>query len=332
MGKVFQLTKQSEYRKAGPDDLIRLEPLKDAHPLCLPKNIIEDFVRGIVDHEFIHLSGPTGTAKTAMTEAMCAVPINFETICREMGFDVKPIRLHSIPMVVFESPGELWVRRELVEGSTRTEPSIVIMALTEAEQKRQEAYHVVWFRELGRTLSPAVQSGLLDLTGKNVTFPDPTADRNIDTSGVTFLFDSNYLSPDTHVLTPFDDALRRRPTMTIVLDYLPAEQEEAVLEYVSNYQKRPLDREVIRQVVMLGQLIRRDRSQGQLQSVAPPTIHNFLAFLRQHQAMPQRSLTDVALKTLAAASPEDRGQMMSLCAHAFGVAEVYQEETAGVAF
>jgi hypothetical protein len=329
MGKsVYQLTKRSEYRRAGPGDLIRLEPLPGEHPLCLPKAILEDFVRGIAEHEFIHVSGPTGTAKTAMVQAICLVPLNFETICRELGLPVKPIRLYPIPMVIFESPGELLIRRELVDGSTRTEPSIVIAALLEAEAEK-DAHHVVWFRELGRSFSSSVQSGLLDLTGKSVTYTGPGEIRHIDASGVTFLFDSNYLSSDTHVLTTFDTALRRRPTLNILLEYLSGEQEETVLEHVMNYLSRPVDREVIRQVVLLGQLIRHDRSQGQLQSLPPPTIHGYLAFLRQHLALPHRSLPDVARATLLAATEEDRGQANARCIEVFGYAGATQEETAG---
>jgi hypothetical protein len=59
--------------------------------------------------------------------------------------------------------------------------------------------------------------------------------------------------------------------------------------------------------VQLGNVIRRQRLQGSLQSVAPPTIYGYLAFLRMAHALPHLSLQQVAMATLLGnASLEDR--------------------------
>ena len=93
---VFQINRQAEYRKAGPEDLIEMLPVPKGHPLFILKKILEILVCGIINHEFIHLSGPTGTAKSSLLEALHRVPKNFHIICRSLGFPVLPIKIYPI--------------------------------------------------------------------------------------------------------------------------------------------------------------------------------------------------------------------------------------------
>ena len=72
--QIFPVTDRAQYRKAGETDLIELLPAPGGNPLYLPRGILDSFVAGIVSHRFIHLSGPTGTAKTALINALRRVP------------------------------------------------------------------------------------------------------------------------------------------------------------------------------------------------------------------------------------------------------------------
>ncbi len=77
--------------------------------------------------------------------------------------------------------------------------------------------------------------------------------------------------------------------------------------------KMPIN-ELIEKVVILGNKIRKQRQEGNLQSITPPTIYGYLAFLRMAQALPHLELRQVAMVTLLGnASLEDRNEAVNLC-------------------
>lgn len=79
-------------------------------------------------------------------------------------------------------------------------------------------------------------------------------------------------------------------------------------------------KEMVAKVVELGQVIRRHRAEGNLLSVAPPTIYGYLAFLRMVRAMPHLSLVQVAQSTLLGnASGEDQKHIASVLGEVFGL-------------
>ena len=79
------------------------------------------------------------------------------------------------------------------------------------------------------------------------------------------------------------------------------------------------DNELIIKVVQLGNVIRRHRAEGGLQSVAPPTIYGYLAFMRMVKALPHLSLQQISLATLLGnASHEDRKHVTSVFNEVFG--------------
>lgn len=81
-----------------------------------------------------------------------------------------------------------------------------------------------------------------------------------------------------------------------------------------------LKKRLIRKVVHLGQVVRRQRSEGGLRSVAPPTIYGYLAFLRMAQSLPHLSLVQVAQATLLGnANVEDREQLAGVFNEVFGL-------------
>ena len=123
---VFRVVKEREYKKAGPTDLIELVAIPGGHPLFVLKNILETLVCGIVNAEFIHLSGPTGSAKSSLIETIYLSRENFQAVCRALGFKVLPLKIYPTEMATYETPGELYQRRSLHNGTTFDEKSTLV--------------------------------------------------------------------------------------------------------------------------------------------------------------------------------------------------------------
>ena len=329
--QVFRLSRNSEYRKAGPTDLVELLAPPGNNPLFLLKWLVDTLVYAIVRHEFVHLSGPTGSAKSSLLEALYLVPENFRSLCASLGFAVKPLKLYPVEMAIYEAPGELYQRRSLKDGTTYDEMSKLVQALEDAAKCRNDCYPLIWLREMGRVHSSSVQGGLLNLMTRNdILLPDG---RRIDGAGIAWVADSNYQAEQdsNHTLVNLDDALKRRFSINLTLDYLSGEQEVQVLEYlVVEMKLGTLDRELIAKVVKLGQAIRRQRLEGNLQSLVPPTIYGYLAFLKMAQSLTYLSLQQVAIVTLLGnAGLEDRKLVFSVLNEVFGLQNTQEEDPTG---
>jgi hypothetical protein len=319
--QVFRIHRPGEYRKAGPTDLIELIPAPGSTPLFLLKWLIEMLIYGIVQHEFIHLSGPTGSAKSSLLEALYLVPDNFRTVCSSLGFDERPLKLYPIEMATYEAPGELYQRRSLRDGTTYDEMSKLVLALDDACVNKDNCYPLIWLREMGRVHSSSVQGGLMNLMTKNdIILPDG---RRINGQGIAWVADSNYQAEhdSNHTLVNLDDALKRRFSINLTLDYLSGEQEVQVVQHLSlEAGLEPVDPDSVMKVVKLGQIIRGQRLDGNLQSLPPPTIYGYLAFLRIVQRLPHLSLPQIAMATLLGnAGLEDRKVASTLCNEVFGL-------------
>lgn len=314
---IFRVDDGGEFRQAGANDLIRLLPAPNSTALFIPKWLLEVLVFAIVHHHFIHLSGPTGTAKSSLVAALDREPENFRAVCSNLGLACRPIKLFAIEMVIFESPGELIVRRALGPNGTFDEKSILVQSIEEAAQVRDECYPLIHLREIGRVHSPAVQGGLLDLiTPSDIDLPDQS---RVETKGICFLADSNYQAEQDsrHTLVTLDDALARRFSVNLTLPYLNLEQEREVVRELSQGQVT----EQQLQIVKLGQAIRNERIQGHLQSVAPPTISGYLSFVDMAQSLPGLSLKQVARCTLLGnAGNDDQKHVETLLNSVFGLA------------
>ncbi|MBN2372926.1 ATP-binding protein [bacterium] len=317
---VFRIDNPEEYRKAGPEDLIRSLPVPGGHPLFIPKKTLEKLVCGVAKHEFIHLSGPTGTAKSSLIEALHREPRNFRLVCKALGYDVLPIKVYSVEMVTYETPGELYERRSLKDGSTYDEKSMLVRSLEKAKKIEGKCYPVIWIREMGRVHTASVQGGLLNLmTADDIILANGT---RINGCGIAWIADSNYQAQDdsTHTLVTFDDALKRRLAINITMDYLSPEQEADVLKHIFQVQGNghKIMHEIINKVVKLGNDIRQERAKGNLQSLPPPSIWGYMAFIRMATNLPHFSLREIAMSTmLGNASSEDREKLKSTFANAF---------------
>lgn len=84
--------------------------------------------------------------------------------------------------------------------------------------------------------------------------------------------------------------------------------------------KKNTDQDLALKVVRLGSTIRRLRLDGDLQSVTPPTIWGYLAFLRMARALPHLSMQQISMATLLGnASLEDRKLITSVLNEVFGL-------------
>jgi MoxR-like ATPase len=320
---IYRLWKPDEFRKAGPSDLIELLPVPGLHSLFFKKVILEIFMYAICEREFCHLSGPTGTAKTSLIEALYLVRENFRFLCAALGYPDMLLELFPIEVLIYETPGELYQRRALRDGTTFDEKSRLVEALENASRLSKSLYPLIWLRELGRVHSSSVQGGLLDMMTKgDVTLSDGT---RIDGRNIAWIADSNYQAENdaTHTLAVFDTALKRRFGVNITLDYLPAEQEVLVLREIVKKEKprgfQKTDEELIEKVVQLGHAIRRQRDEGNLHSAPPPTIGGYLTFLRMAIRL-RLSLQQVALSTLLGhCSREDNKQAAAVLNEVFGL-------------
>jgi len=334
--QVFRVDKPEELSRAGGSDLVQLLPVPGGHPLFVQKWVLEALVFALASREIIHLSGPTGSAKSSLVEALNRRPDNFAAVRRSLELPKAELRVFNIEMPTFESPAELWQRRALSQGSTFDEPSVLIEALAAASRLPPSQIPVIWLREMGRVHASAVQGGLLDLIYKgDITLPDGS---RIDGTRVGWITDSNYQAEadSTHTLVVLDDALKRRFSVNLTLDYLPPEQEEAVLRQLSASQgigpeSPTMDDEpdLVQIVVRLGQVIRRHRLEGNLLSVPPPTIHGYLTFLRMAERLPHMSPQQIATLTLLGnASLDDRQATVGVFNEVFGVMPAQDGEPA----
>ena len=319
--RVYRIENLKEYQKAGPTDLIRMLPAPGCNALFLPKFVIEILVYVIARHEIAHVSGPTGSAKTSLLEALYRVPQNFTAVLEALGFEKRPLSLYPVEMATFEAPGELYHRRALRDGSTYDEESAVVRALTEASGQNGRFYHLIWLREMGRVHSASVQGGLLDLIYKgDVTLP---GGRRVECRNVAWVADSNYQaeSEAMHTLVTLDDGLKRRFTVNLTIDYLTAEQELQVLKDVAAEECGGKTEEaMLQKIVRLGQEVRRHKGEGNLLSVPPPTIYGYLSFLRMAQCLPHLSPQLIAMCTLLGnSSSDDRKHVMGVFNEVFGL-------------
>ena len=325
---VYPIDSKRSYRKAGPTDLIRLLPAPGANSLFIQKWVLEAFFTAIVRHEFSHLSGPTGSAKTSLIEALHGEQQNVKSLCQGLGIKQKPFALHAVEMAIFDTPGELIQRRAIKNGSTFDEESRLVASIRKAVAGRDDAYSAVWLREMGRVHSASIQGGLLDLmTMGQILLP---SGERIQGHGISWIADSNYQAEDdsVHTLVTFDDALRRRFTVNLTLDYPPMSQETVILKCLMDEgQLPPVDEDTLTKVVKLGWTIRRQREEGKLQSVPPPTIYGYMACIRMADALPHHPLQQVATSTLLGnASNEDRKLSNAALNEVFGLQADSQED------
>ncbi len=325
---IHKINNKSAYKRAGAKDLIELLPVPGSNPLFIIKEFLEALVWSICNGEFIHISGPTGTAKSSLIDALTEVPDNFKFVCQALHLNVKPLALYPIEMAKFETPGELHERRALSNGSTFDENSIIVDALLDADIKKKTHYVLIWLREMGRVHSASVQGGLLNLMYKGIV--KLPGDKKIDGRGICWIADSNYQaeSDSVHTLVTLDDALKRRFSVNLKLDYLPAALETQVLkELVKKSGFFNIAPKTINKLVDLGNAIRAEKINGELSSVPPPTIDGYYSFLKMHNGLNHFTLQEIAEATiLGNANKDDEKRIPQLFSQFLGMHMTEQED------
>jgi MoxR-like ATPase len=320
MTSTYCISKSAEYKSAGPDDLIELLSEPGTNQLYIPKNILEIVVYGIVNHEFIHISGPTGSAKSSLVEAITREPENFRLLCKYLKYPYKPVIVYEIEMAIFDTPAELFQRRSLNEKGTFDQESVLVTALKDAVKNSGDHYPVIFLKEMGRVHSASIQGGLLNLMTKSrIVLPNK---ESIPGGKVCFIADSNYQAAEEaqHTLVTLDDALKRRFSINVMLDYLSEKEERSVLEHILKKRNgdREIDTELIKKIVKLGQLVRQYRTEGNLLSVTAPTIYGYLTCYEMAKALPQTGIPVIVLNTiLGHASRDDLRMVETLIQNAF---------------
>jgi len=327
--RIFRVDLPHELEKAGPNDLVRLMPVTGSPSIIMHKKDLAVIAAAIVNKEFLHLHGETGTGKTALIEALILVPGNWMALCHLLCVEPKPLRVHTIEMVNYETPGELYKRRAIRNGATYDEESDLVVGLRDLLKFTDDYYCAIWAREMGRVHSETVQGGLLNLITRGM-LRMPNGE-SVCAAGIAWIADSNYHTNDAavHTLVTQDDALARRWTVSKPFDYLSPEEEVRIVRHLKGIGEVPeVDDELIVKVVELGQAIRAQRGQGNLLSLAPPTLYGYFAFLRMASALPHLSVQDIAEVTiLGAASPADREQVRGIFSDVFGLRVAGKEDS-----
>lgn len=293
---VFPINNYNLYCKAGATDLIEMLPTPGDHPLYLPKYLLETLVESLMNADYIHLSGPTGVAKTSLIDTLHSVPENLEIICHSLGISFKPLKVFSIEAATYETPGEWFVKRSLVAGNTVDQDSDLVKALLQADSLRKDYTPYIHLREIGRVHSASVQGGLLNLISKQQIVL--SGDRIIKGQGIGYIADSNYqaMYDAVHTLVTFDDALKRRFDVNISLSYL--DEEIILTRIVRHITRNEPDRELISKIVTLGNLIRSQKTEGNLQSLPPATIQGYVSLYRKAIKLKHYDFKVHALSTL----------------------------------
>ncbi len=302
----FRLENRAEFLNSTYDGMIRILPVKGFTSLFFPKWILETMVYALVSAEHIHVSGATGTGKSALIEALFKNTDNFTLLTEYLGYETgsrKPV-LHQVPVCMLESPGDVLYRRAIVEnanGATITvdEKSHLIKELEAASRDAENAFHFIWLIELGRVLNENVQGAMVLVLNKSGVFL-PLEKKWIDTSKVGIIADSNYSDDqNNYSLVNFDEAVKRRLTTNVVLTHFGVEENQTIMAELcreSGFHKIKPD--LVEKAVLLAHKIRLDKAAGKLSSLSIPTISCLLSFFKMADAMPVMNPRICAFSTL----------------------------------
>lgn len=323
VNKIYNISKKDEYMAAGQSDLIAMVPVPGQNQLFIQKYILEILAVGIYRREFIHVSGPTGSAKSSLIEALTRQEDNFSLLCKYLDIPFERIRIFEIEMALFDTPAELYQRRSLKNGETYDEASPLVVAMKEGMKAKKDEIPLIFLKEMGRVHTAAIQGGLLNLmTRSDVILPNQN---RIPGGKIGFIADSNYQAVDDaqHTLVTFDEALKRRFTINVLMGYLSEPEELAITEHLlkKDNARVKIDEDLLRKIIHLGSTIRDYRSQGNLLSVVPPTIYGYLTVYRMVKYLPSIDIPVIISNTLLGnASDEDQRMIDTLIQNVFKTA------------
>ncbi|MFZ2960947.1 MAG: hypothetical protein WA705_29050 [Candidatus Ozemobacteraceae bacterium] len=348
MLKVFRIEDKRERDAAGSGDLLRLLPVKrnrqrhavgipvpvaennltgpiplnDPNSVFVAKDILQCLVDGVASYNIIHFSGPTGTAKSSSLEALFLVPKNFLAILETIPYPhlQQPVKMFPVEMAAFESTADTYSRRSIKEGTTLDEDSVLVKAMVEASRLGDRFYPVIWIREMGRCNHGSIQGGLLNLIYKGIVILNDG--REIDTSRMAFIFDSNYSAEKdgSYNLVRLDTALNRRAQIQLKMDHPSLEHELAILEFICRDYGWSVPEALLEKVVKMGEMIRKSKGEGNLPSLVPPSIYGYLSMVQRVIHLPHLSWARCAQMTLLGnPQTDDLPQVAIILQQVFGI-------------
>jgi len=316
----FDAHDPSALSRAGDHDILKIRQRARDGALFVPKASVVSLLYAVANHDHVHLSGPTGSGKSALIDAVLADEQNYQSFTRALGLPRGPVRYRRVEMPTFESTAELFSFTRLAGaaegGGTVQMPSAIADCLLEFEDLPDDHAPVLHLSEMGRVHSEAIQGALVSLLNDGPVY---LADgRKIDGRRYCVLADSNYADGDRHyALTPLCAALNRRFKAQISSSWLPPELELAALIDL----EPAADRTFAQKLVALADQIRsRQTTSGELSTLPPPTIYSMRYALQMARGAPGLSVETVLRHTvLGNAGPEDRDLCAQLLAGAFGL-------------
>jgi len=323
----YRIEDKNSFFESSYDSLIRLLPVKGFTSLFFPRWMLETVIYALVSAENIHISGATGTGKSALIEGLYKNEDNFSLLANYFGYKTnnKKLKIHPIPVSMFESP-DLIYRRAIVANEngaaiTIDEKSLLIKEIENAAENAHKDYHFIWLVELGRVLNETIQGALVLIINKSgiyLPYEKKIINYNQD---VGFITDSNYVDDlNTYSLVDFDAALKRRFSVNVIFSPFGIEETELIMAELCkelNYKKIKSD--LITKTVMLVHKIRMNQSTGKLSSLVAPSISSLLAFFKMAETMPVLNTRVCAFGTLLGnASSSDLGLAIEIYNSTFG--------------
>ncbi len=320
--KSFKIDDKNDWQEAGANDLIELIP-PAGHPLFYRKRDLHIICITIVNGGRLHISGASGSGKTSLIEALCAVPENWRWLCQHNDLEFKPLSMFHLAASNFESPNEVWYRRAINSKGTYDEIQKLIVFVTYAIKHIGKAYFSINLVEAGR-MKPVIQHSLVNLMTRGTIIDPLTGDAIGLGEGIAYIADSNYAAADQHdfLLVDLDTAFENRLNETgIVLDHLSQEEEFLVLRRMrSSIGAEQVSDEIIEKITQLGSMIRDEQlCNGALTSISPVSMRQYRSFLQlaAKSNLPPEDLVDITLFALANA--EDRETANELKSYVFGI-------------
>ncbi|MCB2203197.1 hypothetical protein KQI65_00500 [bacterium] len=272
----------------GDYDLIAIDGPPGKHPVIVYKRLLRQLAQslyGVHGHN-VHVSSDTALGKTAVLEALL-VPETAKVIMKAFSLPVREVRSFSYPVAAVESAAE-WYRTLQLKGGETTyvySPLFSWLAELEDELERDPEAAIVpvcWLLEMGRAISPSIQSGLLGIITRGIIqHPDGREFCHVGRA-TRFVSDSNYLglegqgrsrgggpmesfqmcAPDRSLFRRFPVVVRPRP--------FQLEEETAILMHLLHWEGiRDYDEALLHTVVRISHRVREFQRSGVFLSANP---------------------------------------------------------------
>ena len=88
----FDAHDPSALSRAGDHDILKIRQRARDGALFVPKASVVSLLYAVANHDHVHLSGPTGSGKSALIDAVLADEQNYQSFTRALGLPRGPVR------------------------------------------------------------------------------------------------------------------------------------------------------------------------------------------------------------------------------------------------